>query len=345
MNEENKRPSEKTLRAHPHWMRLESRAAGAGVAKLEKMSWEQCRRTGAWLGVAFHNALAARRRIATENVRLAFPDLGEREAGKIARRASQNIFMTMCESLRAGAATLQEIREYSPLRDIEYMHEAREKNCGVILLTGHFGNWEVMGARIAQELPLTVLARPNSNTGIEKYVAKMRANANISVISKWDSARGALRVLKNGEALGVLPDQRAGVSEGILLPMFGHRTRFYTSVAQMAILTGAPIVPIFGVRRAPWLADGRIDSHCFPALEKIEATVSASVEEKKSAREEQTRLVTQQVIGALEDAIRRNPDQWWWIHRRWRRGECDTLPDWARAVSKNRMKSKPPRNK
>lgn len=340
MNDEPQKTSEKTARAHPQWMRFEARVMGAGVAKLEKMSWAQCRRTGALLGVAFHNALAARRRIAIENVRLAFPDLGEREAAQIARRASQNMFMTMCESFHAGVATPQEIREYSPLHNIERVHAARAENCGVILLTGHFGNWEMLGARIAQEVPLTVLARPNSNGGVEQHVARMRENANVGVISKWDTARAALRVLKNGEALGLLPDQRAGASEGILLPMFGHRTRFYTSVAQMTMLTGAPIVPTFGVRRSPWLRDGRIEAQCFPALEKIEATIAHNVEEKKSAREEQTRLVTLQVIGALEDAIRRNPDQWWWTHRRWRGGECDTLPDWARAVAKKRVKTK-----
>lgn len=326
------------------WMRVEARFMDAGVMRLEKASWASCRRTGAWLGLAFHNALVARRHIATENVRLAFPRLGAREAAQIARRASQNMFMTMCESLRMGAATPDEIREYSQACGFEHLHAARENGQGAIVLSGHFGNWEMLGARLAQDVPLTALARPNSNAGIEKHVAAMRESAGIGVISKWETARAALRVLRDGETLILLPDQRAGSGEGILLPMFGHRTRFYTSVAQFSLMTGAPIVPAFGVRRAPWLADGRIDSTCFPSLAMPE-TSHSTTQDKRAAREEDTLFITQNVIRALEEAIRRNPDHWWWIHRRWRSGECETLPDWARAVAKKRSKTKPCKRK
>jgi KDO2-lipid IV(A) lauroyltransferase len=344
-DEKSKGSSGKKPRARPQWMHVEARFMEASVARLEKASWASCRRTGAWLGIAFHNALAARRHIATENVRLAFPGVGEREAAHIARRASQNMFMTMCESLHMGAASAAEIREYSPAHGFEYLHAAREAGKGVVTLTGHFGNWEMLGARVAQEVPLTVLARPNSNQGIEKHIAQMRGNAGIGVISKWETARAALRVLRDGEVLGLLPDQRAGASEGILLPMFGHRTRFYTSVAQFAMMTGAPIVPTFGVRRTPWLQDGRIDSTCFAPLPFREMPHVSNVEEKRAAREKAVLLITQDVIRALEDAIRRNPDQWWWIHRRWRGGECDTLPEWAHAVGKTRVKTRPRKRK
>jgi hypothetical protein len=111
---------------------------------------------------------------------------------------------------------------------------------------------------------------------VEKHVEQVRRNAGIKVISKWESARPAVRALRAGELLCLLPDQRAGKGEGLLLPMFGRVTRFYSSVAQLAMLSGAPVVPGFGVRREPWLSDGRIIACIEPGLQ-LNRTLTGSV--------------------------------------------------------------------
>ena len=281
-------------------------------AALERSSWEGCRRTGAWLGLLFFTALQRRRQIAIANVRLAFPHLNEAAARQIARRASQNFGMTGCEFLRLRVATPAEISDYADIDHLEHVQNGLALGQGVLLLTAHLGNWELMGARAAQQIPLTVVARPRSNAGVQDYIEEVRAAAGIEVISKFDTARASLTALRANRALGVLPDQYAGAS-GLLLPFFGHPTRFIPAVAKLGLFTGAPIVPAFGARRTPWLADGRIIARVFPPL-KMPEFARRDAASRDAAIIEGTRRIMRQI----EQIVERYPDQWLWLHRRWR---------------------------
>jgi KDO2-lipid IV(A) lauroyltransferase len=291
-------------------------------AAMERSSWDGCRRTGAWLGLLFFVGLKRRRRIAIANVRLAFPRLNEAAARQIARRASQNFGMTGCEFLHLRIATAEEIRAYADIDHLEYIQDGLALGKGVLLLTAHLGNWELMGARAAQQIPLTVIARPRSNPGVQDYIEEARATAGLEVISKFDTARASLNALRANRAVGVLPDQYAGAG-GLLLPFFGHPTRFIPAVAKLGLFTGAPIVPAFGVRRTPWLADGRIFARVFPPLEMPEFA-RRDAESREAATTEGTRRVMRQI----EQIVERYPDQWLWLHRRWRPedGVAQALP-------------------
>ncbi|HEX8235923.1 MAG TPA: lysophospholipid acyltransferase family protein [Abditibacteriaceae bacterium] len=300
-----------------HWQVAEARLVQLCARAMERTSWAGCRRTGSWLGLAFYYGVVGRQRTAIKNLRIAFPYISESAARRYARRAVQNLGMTFCESLHLAVASKEDVRDYVTTEGLEYLQEAYADGKGAILLSAHFGNWELSGARVAQELPLSVMARPNSNAGVESHVEQVRRAAGIKVISKWDSARPSLRVLRSSEILVVLPDQRAGKGEGLLLPMFGRVTRFYSSVAQLAYLSGAPVVPGFGVRREPWLSDGRIIAQFAPPLQ-----LKQDAERRGLSREEAVREGTQRVIGELEKIIRAHPDQWWWLHRRWREADA-----------------------
>jgi KDO2-lipid IV(A) lauroyltransferase len=275
-------------------------------AACERASWQQCRHMGAWLGILFHNALPSRRLVSIRNLRLAFPDLSALQANRVARRASQNAAMTFCEFLHLRAASEAELREYSWIEGREHIEAGLARGRGVILLTGHLGNWEVMGARAALEMPLTVIARPRSNRAIHRHIESIRAKSKVHVISRFDTGRAPLKVLRANELLGILPDQYE--KDGPLLPFFGHPTRVVTALARLAILSGATVAPAFGVRREPWLSDGRIMARVFPAFQ-IEKD-----EDRHSAAERGTR----RVLDELEKVITAHPDQWLWMHRRWR---------------------------
>ena len=158
----------------------------------------------------------------------------------------------------------------------------------------------------------------------------VRHAAGMEIISKYDTGRAALTTLRNNRALGILPDQHGG-PDGLLLPMFGHPTRFIAAVARLSLMSGAPIVPCFGARRSPWLRDGRILTHISEGW-----TVAAESRRKLSTpeRDELVREGTLRVISVIEDMVRRYPEQWLWMHRRWRPADAR---DAARAATESRI--------
>jgi Kdo2-lipid IVA lauroyltransferase/acyltransferase len=286
----------------------ETRAAQIVGQATQHASWTACRRTGWWFGLLLFKALKSRRRVAIQNVQRAFPELNESAARQIARRSVQNSAMTLFEFMRLATATPQEVRDYVDLEGVGNIFAGLERGRGVLLLTAHLGNWELMGARAAQEFPLTVVARPASNKGLQAQIESVRAHGGIEVISKHDTGRAAIDALKANRAIGILPDQHAG-KDGLLMPFFGHQTSMVSSLARLAMLSGAPIVPCFAVRRRPWLSDGRIVARITPGY---------FVENDRKRRAELVQQGTQRMVFELENIIRQNPDQWLWLHRRWR---------------------------
>ncbi len=302
---------------HPLRSRAETALIRSFGATFERASWEACRYAGAWLGLAFYGALKKRRRMATDNVRLAFPHLSEAAAQRLARRSMQNSAMTFCEFLHQRAASRDELEKVTSIRGLQNIEAGFTRGRGVILLMAHVGNWELLAARLAQEFPLTIVARPVASPGLQEHLTTARQNTGLKVLSKYAAARGSMQILRANGALGILPDQHGG-PEGLLLPMFGHLTRVVQAPARLALMSGALIVPAYGVRRAPWLADGRIDIQIFPGFEVAREDTSLRGAARDMARHKQIVQGTEQGIIALENIVRRNPDQWLWGHKRWR---------------------------
>ncbi len=293
---------------------LEPRLMGAVGSAFEALDFDACRYAGNWLGLALYGALGHRRSIAVNNIRLALGESSAR-ANQLARRSCVNFGMTFAEFMHARVASPAEIARRCSEAGYEHVENGFAAGRGVILLTAHVGNWELMGASAAQRLSLTVVARPTSNTGVQNFIDASRAAQNVAVISKYENGRAPLRVLKRNEALGILPDQHAG-NEGALLPFFGQPTRVWTALARLALLSGARVVPAFGVRRRPFLSDGRIVARIFPGWNV----------ESAGDKEAAVLAGTRRVVGELESIIRAHPDQWLWLHRRWREADGAKLP-------------------
>ncbi|MDF2441505.1 MAG: Kdo2-lipid lauroyltransferase/acyltransferase [Abditibacteriota bacterium] len=285
----------------------EQRISGALSARMERLSFEGCRRLGAQLGLAFFAVGKRRRELAIANVQMALR-CNRAQATRIARRSAQNWGMTTCEFLHMPGASPQEIRDYVSLDKLEYLQSLQGGN-GVILLTAHLGNWEALSARLAQEVALSAIMRPLSNSTAQERMSGVRSAMGMELISKHAAARPSIKALRAGGSLLVLPDRHAG-PEGALLPLLGRETRFETAPARFAVMSGAPIVPVWGVRREPWLSNGRIEGRIMPGF----SVHANDRNEREAAVIDGTRLV----IAALETTVRAHPDQWSWMLRRWR---------------------------
>jgi len=277
------------------------------AAPMTNASWDSCRRTGAWLGLLLFSAMKRRRMVAVHNLQLAFPGIAQRRALQIARRSAQNFGMTFCEFLHLNGASPQSIHDYVTVEGEEHLQAGLERGKGLILLTAHFGNWEALGARAAQMFPLTVVARPTSNPGVQSHLDRIRRGVNMELISSAQGARPALRALRQNKALAILPDQYAGPN-GLVLPFFGHNTSVWPSVAHLAMMSGATVLPSFGVRQKPWMTNGRFIAKIFPGYQ-----VSAGNDKNQIVREGTLRMIAE-----LENIIHQHPEQWMWLHRRWR---------------------------
>lgn len=288
---------------------IEKRLIGSFGRTMEAAPWSSCRLAGSWMGLAFFRGSRRRREIAIENVQRVFPDLSETAARRLARRSSQNFGMSFCEFLHLRTASAAEIREYCSWDGLEHILGSLTQGHGVMLTTAHFGAWEVMGARAVQEFPLTVVVRLTSNRALKSHIEDVRRAIGLDMILKSDSARASLGVLRANEGLAIFPDQHAGL-DGASLPFLGHPTSVWTSPARLALSARAPIVPTFGVRRTPWLRDGRVVITAAPGM-KLQRDQFAT-------REEAVLEGTRFIIRETEAIIRKHPDQWLWMHRRWR---------------------------
>lgn len=286
----------------------ERRLASSMGSVLERASWDNCRRLGGYLGLVFFAVASRRRARSIANVQLAL-GLNRAQATRIARRGSQNWGMTICEFLHLPNASPAEIRQHVSLEGLEHLHHALAHGHGALILMAHLGNWEATVARLALELPMVAIVRPLYNAAAQRHMTGVRNSYGLRVISKHAAARPALKTLRAGGSLCILPDRHAG-ADGALLPLFGHATRFETAPARFAMMSGAPLVPAVGARRDPWFSDGRIQARVHPSFQVAPGA--------RDDREAATLEGTRQVISSIEDMVRAQPDQWSWMLRRWR---------------------------
>ncbi len=260
---------------------------------------------GACLGQIAFWALARRRRIAVQNIRTALgPEFGGVPARKLARRSFVQIGRSFMEFLALprlgpeGILSRVELVGYEPA-----LTRAREGR-GAVMVTAHYGNWELCGAALrAAGAPVRYLLPPQTNEESDRYFDRIRSGLGIEPVKIGYGMRGALQALRRGAILGMLPDQDAR-RVGIHVPFFGRPASTHTGPARLAYRTGCPI-GIGLIEREPGV---RFRSRLVAILEPdLRAEESREVER-----------LTRAINEVIEDAVRRRPDHWYWLHRRWK---------------------------
>jgi KDO2-lipid IV(A) lauroyltransferase len=268
---------------------------------------EAARPLGRRLGDLAWVAVGRRRRVAVSNLALALPELAAAEHRRLARASIRQLGAALCDTLSMTRFDLAALCRRLEPEGWEHMEEAAAQG-GFIGLTAHFGHWEVAAYLVgAYWGPLHVVGRPLDNPHLDRELAALRARFGNVLLEKRKSMRGILRALGGGEPVGLLIDQRVRPDEGIRLPFFGRPAVTTPLLARVSLRTGAPVVPIFCYPRP----GGRYRLVGRPAI----------LPEGVGEGQEAVATLTRRYLAVMEEEIRRAPEQWMWVHNRWKGGE------------------------
>lgn len=263
-------------------------------------------RVGQAVGALAHRVLPHLRRAAEANLRLALPELDETRRQQIQRGVFQNLGRLLGEASqfpKLNRANIERIVVYEGLQNYQ---AAVAQGRGVILLTGHIGAWELsVFAHSLYGYPMSFLKRNMDNPLVEELVESRRARFGNRSIDKKGSLREVLKTLKAGGVVGILADLNATREEGVFCDFFGIQACTTAGVATLALRTGAVVLPGYLL----WDEVARIHRLHFDA--PIETLSTGN-------QKEDVQTNTARYTKALEAVIRRHPEQWLWIHRRWR---------------------------
>jgi KDO2-lipid IV(A) lauroyltransferase len=211
-------------------------------------------------------------------------------------------FVELCATLaRPLEETLQKIR----VEGLDHVRRAMETHGRALVLTAHLGNWELL--TVAHRLtgyPLAIVVRPLDSPWLNALAGRLRGKSGVELIAKRGALRPVLRALGEGRMVGILLDQNASRRESVFVPFFGRPASTSKSLALLAVRTGAPVLPIFIHRDAR--GGHRITVHAPLSVPAPNAGEQAVLE------------LTMRCTAAIEAAVREAPEQWLWIHNRWR---------------------------
>jgi KDO2-lipid IV(A) lauroyltransferase len=261
---------------------------------------------GQAVGATAHAVLPHLRRHAEANLRLAFPEMNEGERARIKRGTFQNLGRLLGEVSQFPRFNRDNIESVVQYVGLENYQNAVAAGRGVILLTGHIGAWELsVFAHSLYGHPMSFLARRVDNPLVEQLAERQRTRFGNRSIDKKNSIREVLKTLKSGGVVGILADLNASREEGVFCDFFGIPACTTAGVATLALRTGAVVLPGYIV----WDEEAKIHRLHFEA--PIETVNTGN-------RDEDVQTNTARYAKVIESIVRRHPDQWLWIHRRWR---------------------------
>ena len=259
------------------------------------------------LGFIAFNVFGIRREVTFDNLRKSFLDADEKELLRIAGESYVHIGMTFVELLLAPKIS-SNIFKLIDLSEIDIAKRALDRGKGLILIACHFGSWELNGGSIAASgFPVTVAAKSQPNPLIDNLVTQNRTLYGMKIITKGAPVKHMVRALRDGKPIGLISDQDSG-SRGVFVDFFGRKASTPKGAAQLAIKYNAPVVVVMTARltRARYKTFFReVDVHPDDTVESL----------------------TQRYTSVMEEIIRRYPEQYFWMHRRWKTSPPEQVED------------------
>jgi len=264
----------------------------------------------------YYHAVAKHRLIALHNLRCAFPEKDMEELIGIAKGVYRNLAITAAEFFSLPSITRENLHEWVEMEGLEHFEAGMAQGKGLLTIIAHFGNWELMPVSFPLFLkfpkPSYIVYRPLDNPVLDNLVEHVRTINGHVMIPKGGSGKRIMELLKENNSIAILSDQNASVHDGIFVDFFGRSACTSVGLAVLALRSGAPVLPMFMARQK----SGKYKFILKPVVE-----VSQTGDYEKDLLEN-----TKRFTKVVEDAIREYPDQWLWIHQRWKTNKCQLGP-------------------
>ena len=258
------------------------------------------------LAFAVYHVLGRLRRVGERNLELAFPGITPQKRAELLHGVYRSLSRQLVEFCRMSGYTAENTREWIRTEGLEHYLKAHSRGKGVLIVTGHLGAWELSSFyHSLMSYPMGMVIRRLDNRRLDAYVNAIRCLHGNRVLHKDDFARGLLTAMRAGETVGILMDTNMRPPQGVFVEFFGRPACTASGLARVALKTGAAVLPGFMVWEP---AEKKYVLHFGPEL----------VFARSGDAEADALAATQACAAATEEWIRRYPDQWLWIHRRWK---------------------------
>ncbi len=284
------------------WLAIHAEYAVAAtlVAMLRRLPLPMAKQVAQAASGLLDRAIPKLRRVARTNLSFAYPRLSESDREQLIADVFRNVARMILAVARFPDLKASNIGDWIGYEGLKHYENAKRCGRGVLIATAHLGNWELSAfAHALMTESMNVMVRPLDNPMIDRLVETRRTLSGNQLIYKWDGARAVLRALRNNEAVGILIDQNTAETEGVFIDFFGKAACANSGFVKLAYHSQAPVVPGFAVWEE---TSGRYVLHFRPP---VEMTGNEAVD-------------TQRLHTEMESIIRQYPDQWMWIHRRWK---------------------------
>jgi len=288
--------------------RIEYAIVRAGFALGGLFPWNCISDFGAVLGRFIYHVLRVRRRVVLRNLKLAFGDeLTERERRRIAGRSYAQAGRSYAEIFALPTLRRRRVLSRIDFEGLEHLEEARAAGKGILFLAAHFGNPELTAISVLElGIPVHLLVGDLSNRAVDRAMNELRGKLGFIIERRRMGLRAVFKLLRGGGGVGFQGDQEAR-RHGLKVPFFGIVSLTHPGPASISLRTGAPIVPSYQVR------EGR----------RFRMVFEAPIWPEGEATDENVLALTARHTAWLESVIRRYPEQWFWLHRRWKRAPRD----------------------
>ena len=263
-------------------------------------------RLGEWLGEFLYRLDRRHRRVALDNLHKVWGEEKSRqELEKIARGCFRNLTCSFVEFCRFPRLDEDNIRRCVQMQGWEHFEKARRSGRGVFVATAHFGNWELMATAIAlRECPSNIVVRPLDNFYLDRLVNENRMRFGNRIIPKKKALKEVLRALQRGETVAMLMDQSTAPREAVVADFFARPCYTLVTPAMLALKTNCVLLAAFIIR------EGR-NRHRIIFTPELELVRSGD-------RRHDLQVNTQRLNDLIEEYVRRYPENWLWVHRRWK---------------------------